>query len=512
MVTASFSLHHITEPAAKATVFAKAFASLAPGGVLIDADCVTAADGQLQKRDFLAWHAHLAATHGKAGATKFLRAWADEDTYFTLDLETSLLRDAGFVVDVPWRRGRVRGDRRHQAPPRRPDPPRLARPTPAYNPRVSNFWEVFEAAARRFPDNIAVEVQRNDRLDQVGYRDLLEMAEAVARWLLTQGVAGGDRCAILADNDARWCAVYLGMLRIGAVAVPLDTNYSATQVQTVLSASGARLLVSGTRLLSTGRQALAAMPMPLVRMYADEADPAPSVDTMIAASSHAPLPPCPATSGDAAVILYTSGTTADPKGVVLTHGNLAAEREAAFAVVDVNERDAVLGVLPLFHSLAQMANLLLPFAVGARVVYLETLNTTDLLKALAERADHHLRLRAAVLLPDPPAGDRRGRQGQLADAHDVPRAALDQPGAAQGRRQPRAGGVRPGARGARRSHAAAHHRGIEVRPGDRPRPLRPRLHHPPGLRPDRDVRRRRRSPSLPRRTSTRSGGCCPGTI
>ena len=52
-----------------------------------------------------AWHAHLAATHGKAGATKFLRAWADEDTYFTLDQETSLLADAGFRVDVAWRRG-----------------------------------------------------------------------------------------------------------------------------------------------------------------------------------------------------------------------------------------------------------------------------------------------------------------------------------------------------------------------------------------------------------------------
>ncbi len=70
---------------------------------------------------------------------------------------------------------------------------------------------------------------------------------------------------------------------------------------------------------------------------------------------------------------------------MLTHGNLAGERESAFAAVHVDGQDAVLGVLPLFHSLAQMANLLLPFAVGARVVYLETLNTTDLLKALAER-------------------------------------------------------------------------------------------------------------------------------
>ena len=69
----------------------------------------------------------------------------------------------------------------------------------------------------------------------------------------------------------------------------------------------------------------------------------------------------------------------------MTHANLLAERDAAFAAVDVTEKDAVLGVLPLFHSLAQLANLLLPFAVGARVVYLETLNSTDLVKALSER-------------------------------------------------------------------------------------------------------------------------------
>jgi len=250
---------------------------------------------------------------------------------------------------------------------------------------VSNFWEVFAAAAGRFPDNVAVEVQRQDRLERVTYRELQTTAEAIARWLRAQGIAAGARCAILADNDARWCAVYLGMLRLGAVAVPLDTNYSAAQAQTVLAASGARLLVCGTRLLPVARQALDAAPMPLVRMYGDPADPAPSVDGIVAGDDASPLPPSPATPADPAIILYTSGTTADPKGVVLTHGNLAAEREAAFAVVDVSEQDAVLGVLPLFHSLAQMANLLLPFAVGARVVYLETLNTTDLLKALAER-------------------------------------------------------------------------------------------------------------------------------
>jgi SAM-dependent methyltransferase len=105
VITASFSLHHITTPAAKAKVFRKAYRALAPGGLLIDADCVTAVDARLQRKDMAAWHGHLAATHGKAGATKFLRAWAGEDTYFTLEQETALLRDAGFQVDVPWRRG-----------------------------------------------------------------------------------------------------------------------------------------------------------------------------------------------------------------------------------------------------------------------------------------------------------------------------------------------------------------------------------------------------------------------
>jgi long-chain acyl-CoA synthetase len=250
---------------------------------------------------------------------------------------------------------------------------------------VANFWEVFAGTAARFPENVAIEVLRQDHLDRVTYRELLTSAEAFAAWLVAQGVAAGDRCAILADNDARWCTVYLGMLRIGAVAVPLDTNYSAAQVATVLTASGARLLVCGTRLLAIGREALAAVAMPLVRMYGDAVDATTSVDAILATPAPAVTFPSPATRDDAAIILYTSGTTADPKGVVLTHGNLAAEREAAFAVVDVSEQDAVLGVLPLFHSLAQMANLLLPFAVGARVVYLETLNTTDLLKALAER-------------------------------------------------------------------------------------------------------------------------------
>lgn len=105
VITASFALHHVATPAAKARLFARAFAALRSGGMLIDADCASASNAKLQRRYYQEWRAHLAAAHGAAGARKFLRAWADEDTYFTLDLETTLLRQAGFSVDVAWRRG-----------------------------------------------------------------------------------------------------------------------------------------------------------------------------------------------------------------------------------------------------------------------------------------------------------------------------------------------------------------------------------------------------------------------
>ncbi|MEO8677701.1 MAG: AMP-binding protein [Vicinamibacterales bacterium] len=238
---------------------------------------------------------------------------------------------------------------------------------------MPGVWEVFAGAVSRFGAQTAVEIQRRDTVDRFTYQELHAKALERAAWLASQGIAQGDRVAILADNDAHWCAAYLGILSLGAIAVPLDTNYSAKQVATIVRDSGSKILFVNARLRPAAAEALRELPDIQV---ADVA----ATTTAFVAKVAVPVPPA-----DTAVILYTSGTTSDPKGVVLTHANLLAERDAAFAVIDVSEHDAVLGVLPLFHSLAQLANLLLPFAVGARVVYLETVNSTELLRALRER-------------------------------------------------------------------------------------------------------------------------------
>lgn len=244
---------------------------------------------------------------------------------------------------------------------------------------MNNFADQFSEAVARHGGRLAISVRGAHGAERFTYAQLDAMASAAAAALSTRGLAAGDRCAILAENSARWCAAYLGILRLGAVAVPFDTTYKPEQVSALLNDSGARCLVHSAKFAAA---AASAGPQGCVLLDLEAA-------TAVAPPHPAPpypraLPPCPAALSDPAVILYTSGTTADPKGVVLTHGNLLAEKNSAFQAVQVDERDVVLGVLPLFHALAQMANLLLPFSVGAHVVFLETLNTKELLTALQE--------------------------------------------------------------------------------------------------------------------------------
>ena len=250
---------------------------------------------------------------------------------------------------------------------------------------MSNFAARISAVAARRADHPAIEQVRADgSLGTTTYGELESLAARIGGWLLADGTRTGDRVAILADNDANWIAAYLGILRIGAVAVPLDTAYKSAQVATVLENSGARLLFTTPRYLDTakgGAQKLAAA-APAIVLFIGAS---PGLKDASAFSTATPAGVNDLPGDAAAVILYTSGTTADPKGVVLTHGNLDAERESAFAVVNVTEDDAILGVLPLFHALAQMANLLLPLAVGARVVFLETVSSSALVGALNAR-------------------------------------------------------------------------------------------------------------------------------
>src|SRR5271168_1970324 len=259
------------------------------------------------------------------------------------------------------------------------------------------FFQRFQESARKFPDNIALEIQRQHTVERVTFAELTRMSQSVGNWLSTR-VPRDARIAILAANHPRWVAAYLGIIAAGRTAVPLDTAFHADQVKKLLIDSEASLLFCDVKHLPVAAEAVAGLNLGLVMTSAtteQQAGPAKStgappelsgdLDSIFATGPGDFQPVVPA-EGDLAALLYTSGTTADPKGVMLTHANLLGEASSVLSVIKIDSRDALLGILPMFHVLAQMANLFLPLFNGARVVYLETLNTTELLRALQERS------------------------------------------------------------------------------------------------------------------------------
>jgi long-chain acyl-CoA synthetase len=265
---------------------------------------------------------------------------------------------------------------------------------------MATFYDRFRECAQRWPQNVALEIQHRGGVESYTYAETQRMAECVARWLTENGFEAGSRLAILADNHPRWVVAFLGAIAAGCTAVPLDTAFRPKQVSKLLKDSGSSLIfcdrkhlpvaeeasgdVSILLLDGTGEDARPPMPEANAGRSARATQAVADFDSIFAAAP-ATFTPIAVPAEAIASLLYTSGTTADPKGVMLTHGNLMAEAAAVCALLKIGPGDAVLGVLPLFHALAQMANLLLPLVAGARVVYLETLNTTELLRALRER-------------------------------------------------------------------------------------------------------------------------------
>jgi long-chain acyl-CoA synthetase len=268
------------------------------------------------------------------------------------------------------------------------------------------FYSCFLQSVERWPTASAVEIQRQPgastpqsplssittaadghTIESFTYQQLRRCSDGVAQWLVSQGigagVAGGARCAILAFNSPSWVATYLGIIGSGNTAVPLDTAFTAYQVGKLLDDCGATMLFVDERSFAVAQEAVASRAVQLAMMDVPRQG-LPFVEEMVLASQPG-FVPVAVSPDDVSAIIYTSGTTSDPKGVMLTDGNLVTELECIRKFITIGPGDALLGVLPLFHVLAQMANLFLPLGNGGKVVFLDSLNTQELTLALRER-------------------------------------------------------------------------------------------------------------------------------
>jgi long-chain acyl-CoA synthetase len=209
------------------------------------------------------------------------------------------------------------------------------------------------------------------------YRELDEASARVAGLLRERGLKPRDRVGIMLPNVAEFVVVYYGVLRSGGIAVPMNPLLKRREVAYYLGDSGAGLIFAWHAFADEARAgAEQAKAEPIV------VEPAGFPDLLASAAPDYEV--ADRDNDDTAVILYTSGTTGQPKGAQLTHGNLTSNTEVVRAdIVCALPDDVILGGLPLFHAFGQTAALNLAIASGACLTLLPRFDAETALRIIA---------------------------------------------------------------------------------------------------------------------------------
>jgi long-chain acyl-CoA synthetase len=207
------------------------------------------------------------------------------------------------------------------------------------------------------------------------YAELDAVADDIARGLVGRGVRPGDRVAIGMPNVPRFAPAYFGCLRAGAVVVPVNVMLTAAETARILQDSEARIALCAS---------------PFAEVVEQAVNDAGDIEVVTAdawpkrAERSGEPPDVEVSEDDLGVLAYTSGTTSEPKGVMLTHGNLAANLDQQMSIPDahVTHEDVVFLALPLFHIFGLNVTLGLAVMNGATGILVERFEPVAALRTI----------------------------------------------------------------------------------------------------------------------------------
>jgi long-chain acyl-CoA synthetase len=223
-----------------------------------------------------------------------------------------------------------------------------------------------------------IEADRERENLRLTYREFRDRTMPVTKALQDAGFAAGDRAAIIMTNQSKWLIGAYAIFYSGGVLVPLDYKLSADEQWQLLKHSSARVLITEYPIWrqlsgSTGRAAATELQMVIVTEASIDADLLGGVRWEIP-STHSGEPEFrPRTRGDAATIVYSSGTGGRPKGCVMTHENYLEQCVALTSLYPFAPGMRYLSILPTNHAIDFMVGFFGPFICGAAVVHLRTL-------------------------------------------------------------------------------------------------------------------------------------------
>lgn len=235
--------------------------------------------------------------------------------------------------------------------------------------------EMIELTVSNNADNIAFLTPREGNIYQLTYSQVLERIKKLARKLRDLGMAKGDHVAILGENRPEWGISFFAVSWIGAVAIPLDARASLTDYKFIMDFSSTKaLILSGS--FHKGIKSISEELKSLKHLILMD-DIEEITKKYSKGSEKENIDP-----DDLLEILFTSGTTGDPKGVMLSHGNIMSNVSDINRIIDYNQTDRAFSILPIHHCYECTAGLISPFSSGMSIFYARGLKPRELLEDL----------------------------------------------------------------------------------------------------------------------------------
>lgn len=209
-----------------------------------------------------------------------------------------------------------------------------------------NLAHYLERSAAQFPDRIAVRHEGQT----LTYRELNTRCNRLAAGLKKRGISAGDRCALMMPNSIPTITAYNAIAKLGAVVIPINFLYREHELKHIFADSKPKAFIGAAPYLDEIRPVLKATADTPIRLALGAPDDGEFTDLQAADADDKDFTTYAADDDETLNILYTSGTTGVPKGVMLTHGNLASEaRILAEMREKLDPQTIVIGVLPLYH-------------------------------------------------------------------------------------------------------------------------------------------------------------------
>ncbi|MDZ4228030.1 MAG: AMP-binding protein, partial [Candidatus Levybacteria bacterium] len=206
------------------------------------------------------------------------------------------------------------------------------------------------------------------------YSDIYDLSLRMAEYLSKEGIKKGDRVALYAPNSPSWAIAYFGIILCGAIVVPIDFASGKKRAETIVKLSGSKLIIQSSYKFEKFNSSIHSTSSGLKTAIIE--------DLLFILKAYNPIKKIhQPKDSDIAVIVYTSGTTGDPKGVVLSHENIISNVVGACVHVSLPSHFNFLSVLPLSHMFEQTVGFLTPLYRGDKIIYLRIVKPQAIMEA-----------------------------------------------------------------------------------------------------------------------------------